>query len=607
MSLIRDEDINEVRERADIVEVISGHVTLKKAGRIYKGLCPFHNEKTPSFTVDPDKQLFHCFGCGEGGTVYTFIMKTEHLDFPEAVRFLAKKINFTLHEEEPTPKQKAVRTKQARLYELNERALKFFQSQLATSEGKKALAYLKKRGYGEETIEKFKIGYAPNTWDTLTNAAVRQRVQVSDLIDSGLSVRSDKGPLRAYDRFRGRVMFPILDMQERVVGFGGRVIGDEQPKYMNSPETPVFHKGKMLYALSWSRNEIAASGEAVIVEGYTDTIGLMQAGVGNVVATLGTALTPDHLRLLSRFAKRIVLVFDADQAGEKAVERGLALAGEFYLSPEAKPSLELMDQRHLDLFVVSLPAGQDPADFVGKEGGDAFKKKVAEAVPLMDFVVNAALASFDLKTVTGKARASDKAIDIISSVPSAVEHEYYLKKVAEALDISYESLFDDFNKALKTRRTSGGSTASSVTTQLDPAQKLEREVLKVCIQHPDVRGMFVKDLTIEHFTLDEHRRVYEMLKEENGKKVDVALMIDRLPDGTIREIVAGLATEPVRTDDVTLYAQEILRRIKEFEVKRRIHTLKGELKKINPERDPKKYDALFEQLLKLEAFRRELQ
>lgn len=610
MALIRDEDIDEVRDRVDIVDIISSYVQLKKAGRLFKGLCLFHNEKTPSFTVDPEKQLFHCFGCGEGGNVYTFVMKTERMDFPDAVRYLADKTGYTLRVEEKAAGKKTDQSKLARLYALNKRAMEYFEKTILSTQGEKARDYLNERGYTEEVAKRFKLGLSPSGWDDLTKKAKAQGTSDQDLIEAGLSIRNESDPRRIYDRFRDRLMFPIFDTQERVVGFGGRVLTDETPKYLNTPETPVFHKGKTLYALNMAKKTITDAGEAIVVEGYTDVISLHEAGVKNAVATLGTALTAEHLRLLSRFAKRIVLVFDADMAGEKAVERGVELAAEFFLGAEYRPLLEIVDKRHLDLFVASLPAGKDPADYAAEKSPDDFRRLVEQAEPLIDFTLKAVIKKDEVKSITDKQAAAARAFAIISVLPSEVARENYLKIVAEMLDISYRALFADFARILKSkaRDRKASSTTASDRAPMTPEERLELEVLRICIKYPDTAGYFLSELGTKHFTNDLNQRSFHVLTRalEKQRTMDAAALVDEAEDEKLKALFSSLATEAFEIDDIDKYSKELLRRIKEFELKRRINRLKGELNGINPEQEPARYDELFERLLELEVQRREL-
>lgn len=609
MPLIRDEDIEEVRQRADIVDIISAQVQLKQVGRSHKGLCPFHDEKTPSFIVNPDRQTYHCFGCGEGGNVISFVMKTENLDFPDAVKVLADRIGYTLRYVEGTPGRKIDEGKQTRTYAANAEALEFFTSSLQKSQaGKKAVEYLASRGFGQSVIDRFKLGYAPDEWEAFAKYASTKGFKKAELLDAGLAVKSDKNPDRVYDRFRGRLIFPIFDLTDKIIGFGGRIIGEGTPKYLNSPETPVFHKSRALYGLNWSKDAIKKGGEAIIVEGYTDVIALMDKGVNNVVATLGTALGADHLKLLARYTHRVVFVFDADEAGRKAAERGLDLMREFYLGPEFRRFAELTESRHLDMFVAALPLGSDPADFAAEKGGEAFLELIKEAKPLVDFCLNSVFIGADIKTVTGKQKTAARAMEIIAVLPSPVAREEYLKRVADYLGLSYESLFDEFTEYARKKEPVRGQAPAATPAKRDPARNVEREALKLALQYPDRVGHVLENLSAEYFSHPDLRSVYELIKEEHAGKgvVDAGGLVNKLTEESDRQTVTALATEDIKTNNIERFATDIMMRIKEFAIARRIDTLKAEMQKIDSVDDPARHDDLFSRLLKLEAERREI-
>ncbi len=608
MPLIKDEDIDEVRQRADIVDVISSQVPLKQAGRLFKGLCPFHDEKTPSFTVNPDRQTYHCFGCGEGGNVISFVMKTENLDFPEAVQALADRVGFTLHYEQGTKVNREPAGRQARVYAANDLALRFFQETLAKAEeGRAGRDYLTARGYDEEIIKRFRLGFAPDAWEALAAYAGGQGFKPAELLEAGLAVKSEKNPSRSYDRFRGRVIFPIFDLQDKTIGFGGRVLDDSTPKYLNSPETPVFHKGRALYALNWAADSIKASGEAVIVEGYTDVISLMQAGVPNVVATLGTALGSDHLKLLSRFTHRVVLVFDADEAGQKAAARGLDLMREFYLGPEYRKFDQFAQTRHLDLFVAALPANMDPADFAAGQGGEAFKKLLAGAKPLVDFCLNTAFTAGDRKTVGGREKIASRAVEIIAILPSPVAREQYLKAVAEHLHTSYEALFDEFSKYLARREPGRTQTTATGPAKKDASRNAETAVVRFILQSS--RGVeLLTVLTPEYFSHPDMRAVFEHLRADHGRRgrLDPAALLETLTDSDEKRLVTALTAAPATAGDEARLLADLLRRIKELEIARRINIVKAQMQNVDPAVEPERHDELFGRLLELEAERREI-
>ncbi len=439
---IRDSDIDELRERADIAEVISDHVQLKKAGKYLKGLCPFHDEKTPSFMVDPIKQLYHCFGCSEGGNVYTFLMKKEGLEFREAVERLAQRTGFQLHYEGVDPEQRKQEGRRERLVRLHRFAADAYSTYLYSGNGAKARQYLKARGLEEDVWKEFDLGYAPPQWDFLYRQAVQGGFTPQEIGESGLFVRGEKG---VYDRFRGRVIFPIESQRDEVVGLGGRIIDQGEPKYMNSPETSIYIKSKNLYSLNRARREIVKVGFAVIVEGYTDVIFLWQAGVRNAVATLGTALGEEHFRLLSRLTDRVILAFDADSAGLDASERGLAY----------------FDSFNLDFRVLRLPEGKDPADYVKEAGYEGFMQLVEESRSIVEFGLEKTLASFDPSDLASRQKGIAKSIDLLMSLNVELSVDLLLKKIADWAGTDVRMVQDYYNRAHRGKAGKAGGKARS--------------------------------------------------------------------------------------------------------------------------------------------------
>ncbi len=585
---IKEEDINEIRERNDLVEVVSGYVNLKKTGRVFKGLCPFHKEKTPSFVVDPIKQLYHCFGCGEGGNVYNFLIRVENVDFPEAVQMLAEKANYTIHYERPSDSKLASR--KTRMWDINELAQKHYSHNLLkTSDGERARNYLKKRGFQEETLKTFKLGFAPRDGKRLLGLLTQKGYGIQELIDVGLIVKRDKG---SCDLFRNRIIFPIFDLKGKHIAFGGRVIEKELPKYINSPETVIFHKSSTLYSQSLAKSEIVRLNYALIVEGYTDVISLYQAGIKNVVATLGTALTSDHLHLLSRFTSRVVLLFDADKAGMAAAERGLDLLG----------------QSKVDVFVLSLPAGKDPADFITSEGRDAFKKRLGSAVSLIGFCINQVLKKHDLKDPLGKTKAVDEAVGVIARLDNVILKEDYLKKLGDRLNISYDSLLAQMKKV---KRRKFETEDSVVTVLLDAQAKSEREALKFILQYPDRVSKFLPKLKDEFFTYSLHKELLVFLKGLPSEKIGSANFINSISKEKLINLITALTLEPIHVDadNWNKYFSDILIRLKGFYLERQINKWKKKLKEAeesNLANNTKEIDSIFNELNELEKERRKL-
>ncbi|NVM57965.1 MAG: DNA primase [Desulfobacterales bacterium] len=376
---IPEDKIADVRNAANIVDVISEYVALKKAGKNFLGLCPFHAENRPSFTVSQEKQIFHCFGCRQGGNVFTFVMQYHNLSFPEAVRSLAQKYGIEIPTREMSPSQRRKLEEKERLFQLNQEAADYFKGVLLESPlGKRGRDYLTRRQMAAQVIDRFGLGYAPGGWSNLVQYFSGKGVSLNDVEMAGLVIAKKGGGY--YDRFRGRVIFPICDIHERVVGFGGRSLDDSLPKYLNSPETPVYHKSRTLYGLHVAKERSRQPGSVFTVEGYFDLLALHCHGIKNVVATLGTALTQEHVRILKGYAEQVILVFDSDEAGMKAAER----------------SLPLFKEEKVDARIMILPEGKDPDSYVFEVGGDGFGQRAERALDLIEFLVVSAVKKYGL-------------------------------------------------------------------------------------------------------------------------------------------------------------------------------------------------------------------
>jgi len=381
---IPEEYINDLRHRADIVTIISEFVSLKKQGRNYMGMCPFHSEKTPSFVVSPEKQIYHCFGCGKGGNVFSFLMEKNAMTFPEAIEFLAKRLGVVLPQSSISPEKAKQDSLKKRYYHINEITAKFYQQRLLDQTGRDAMQYLQRRGLHSTTLEKFLLGYAPTDWSKLINYLSNQGIAEQELLTLGLAVKTQKGTL--IDRFRNRIIYPIMDEAGRIIGFGGRVLDDSQPKYLNSPDTPLFSKGKHLYGLNLAKGSIREQDRAIIMEGYMDVITSWQNGFTNVVGTLGTALTPDQVRLLMRYSYNMFICFDADSAGQKAALRGL----------------DILQELGCNVSVVSIPGSKDPDDFIRKEGRARFTEIVERAHNLLEYKLIKLMEQHNTQSVSGR-------------------------------------------------------------------------------------------------------------------------------------------------------------------------------------------------------------
>jgi DNA primase len=416
------EIIDQVRQASSIVEIASQYTTLKRRGRKWVGLCPFHTEKTPSFTVDEEKQLYHCFGCGVGGDIFSLVMERENLTFPEALKSLAERYHV------PLPAHQRVRPEvlklEEKLFKINELALGFFKKNLFnTQEGKKALEYLKGRGLSDETIQTLKIGYALNSWTSLLDFFKAKDAPVPLLEKGGLVLAGSRaGEFR--DRFRGRVIFPIFSLTGRVVAFGGRTVVDAEPKYLNSPETPIYSKGKLLYGLNFTKDAVREAGATVLVEGYTDFSALYQAGVRNVVASLGTALTAWQVAQVMRFASRVIVNYDGDSAGLTAAARAVPLGFE----------------KGLNVEVLVLPDGLDPDAFLKKHGRDKYQALLKKTVPGLDFLIDSLTKGVRMSVPEEKGRVARAVVKEIEKVTDPVARSEYLRRASHRLGVGEDLL-----------------------------------------------------------------------------------------------------------------------------------------------------------------------
>jgi DNA primase len=416
------EIIDQVRQASSIVEIASQYTTLKRRGRKWVGLCPFHTEKTPSFTIDEDKQLYHCFGCGVGGDIFSLLMERENMTFPEALKSLAERYHV------PLPAQQRVRPEvlklEEKLFKINELALGYFRKNLTgTAEGRKGLEYLKKRGLSDETIQTLKIGYALNAWTELIDFFKSKDVPVSLLEKGGLALPGSR-PGEFRDRFRGRVIFPIFSLTGRVVAFGGRTVVDAEPKYLNSPETPLYSKGKLLYGLNFTKDAIRQEGTAILVEGYTDLSSLYQAGVTNVVASLGTALTPWQVGQALRFAPRLIVSYDGDRAGRTAAARAVPLGLE----------------KGLNVDVLVLPDDLDPDAFIRQHGRDRYLALMKKAAPGLDFLVDSLVAGARMDIPEEKGKVVRAVVREIEKAPDPVARSEYLRRASSKLGVTEDLL-----------------------------------------------------------------------------------------------------------------------------------------------------------------------
>jgi len=493
LALYTKESIERVRDAADMVEIVSGRVELRRAGRDrMTGRCPFHDERTPSFGISPSEKVFHCFGCGAGGDLFRFVQETEGVDFKGAVELLADRYGIELEREAEDPRAAEQRRARERLHELLERTAAFYVRRLwETEEASGAREYLLGRGLEEATLREFRVGYAPSAWDTVLMASQRSGYTARELHDAGLAQRPRDGG-RLYDRFRSQIMFPLCDPRGRVLGFAGRRMGEDRgPKYINSPEGDLFHKGRMVFAADLARAHAAKAGEVVVAEGYTDVLMLHQAGLRNAVATMGTALTEEQVGELARLAPTVLLALDSDSAGQEAMVRAArAAAG-----------------KRVDLRVVPMPEGLDPADLVARDGAAAMRRAVEAAVPFVRFRVERALATGDLGSAEGKDRVLAELRPVLSPVGPSVLREELLSLIADRIDVPADTV-----ARLLTGGGGGGVPRSAPARgangaqrddppprpALDPRERSERAFLAYCIALPAPGRQALAELDLEH-------------------------------------------------------------------------------------------------------------
>ena len=442
--------LTELTERNDIVDVVSGYVRLgKKSGSNMFGLCPFHSEKTPSFSVSPDKQIYHCFGCGKGGGVINFIMEIENLSFPEAVEFLAKRAGMPIPEEENDRESR----KRSRMLSLNRDAARFFYAQLSTPQGGAARDYMAKRRIGPATAKNFGIGFAPDTWDSLEKAMREKGYTDFELFDAGLVRKGNKGGY--YDTFRNRLMFPVIDVRGNVIGFSGRILGDGEPKYMNSPETLVFNKSRNLFALNLAKK--SKSGYIILSEGNIDVVSLHQAGFDSAVASLGTSLTPEQARLLSRYTNQVIIAYDNDGAGIKAAQRAIGI-------------LEKLD---LKVKVLRMSGAKDPDEFIKLKGADAFRNLLESSENQIDYRLRSVTDKYDLSVDEQKVEFLKEASDLVARLPGSVERQVYAMRVASMSGVSADVVTKEVERRRK--KLVNQASRSEERQQSRPERQLQPE------------------------------------------------------------------------------------------------------------------------------------
>ncbi len=530
--------IEEIRSRFDIVEIISSYIELKKTGKNYSGLCPFHADKTPSFTVSPDKQIFHCFGCQSGGNLFTFIMQIEELSFPEAVRFLGEKAGIKIEDRSFTPEEKKVLLLRENMQDLLDTAKKYYEEMLwKDPEGKKAYSYLSRRGVNNESIKTFGLGFALDSWTGLIGNLRTCKLEPEAAFKAGLA---GKKASRYYDYFRGRIMFPIRDQHGQIVGFGGRIIEQGEPKYLNTPETLLFNKRKTLYGLHLALPHIRREKEAILVEGYMDVILLHQHGIKTAIAPLGTSLTEKQVSLLRGRLEKITLVFDGDAGGEKAALRGL----------------KLLKDEGCRVYVAELPAGMDPADFILENGEEAFRRDVLdEARSLIEYRLFSIKKKSDLQKEDGRLHYWQEARRILADLTEPVERDAYLKKIAVEIGISLEVLRGDLEKSSsgskRSLKKSQKVFSEEKETNFTLKELAEKELLSSVLQNPALNIELWKHIEPDFFTPGPLQEIagilYTFFQEQ--QETSVSVLLSYFSNQEMHKLITEMATPLRRGED----------------------------------------------------------
>ena len=523
--------LEEIRNRCDIVNIISEYVPLKPAGKGFKALCPFHEEKTPSFMISPEKQLFHCFGCGEGGNVFNFVMKFEKVDFFEAVKMLAKKAGVILPADEK--KENLLYRQKERMYKLNSLAANYFRECLFRApRGKKIINYLKKRGINDKTVEKYRLGYAPDKWDVLTNFLKKKGYSYEELIKAGL-IKKSKIEGKYIDYFRDRIIFPIFNVQGKIIGFGGRVLDDSLPKYINSPETLIYNKGSNLYSLNFAKEDIRKKNRVIVVEGYTDILIVQQYGFNNGVASLGTALTTKQIELIKRFTDTVIIAYDADSAGNMATLR----------------SLDLLIKAGLEIKVIALPQGNDPADFLIRKGNKAFQSLIDSSLSLMNYKLKLLYAKYSINTIEGKVKIIKEILPTLNVIDNEVELRAQIKKISEELKLSEEAILIELKKY---KRGSKEFAHSVVKPHSEPGNVTAEKILIGCmLEDKKIAQNVLKSLKVEDFTVLLHREIVSTIERllKNDKEINSQKVIDCLDNDKAAKLISRILMEEVITFD----------------------------------------------------------
>jgi DNA primase len=576
--------LEEILGRVDIVEVISAYLPLKKSGRNFKANCPFHHEKTPSFMVSPDRQIYHCFGCGESGNAFKFLMRHERMDFLEAVEVLAKKAGVTLPEKS---RQEAGGTASlsSQIYKINELTLSFYENTLASAEGQACREYFKSRGIGSPALKEFRLGLAPSGWNGLINYLRSKNISLSLIEKSGLALPRDAGGY--YDRFRNRAIFPIFDIRNRVIGFGARVLDKTMPKYVNSPETPVYTKGRNLFGLNLSKDHVRQNDCVVIVEGYLDFIIPFQSGIKNLAASQGTALTLEQVRLLKRYTHNVIMIYDGDTAGEIATLR----------------SLDMLVEEGVNVKIVPLPKGMDPDTLVRREGAESLKKRIEDARNLFDYKLEVLKHRHDIKDAHGKSRIAAEMLSTISKLDNAILRGEYIKRLSEEIGVPESYIIEELNKIRPnpSMRQEKAAVPPRAASLINPAEKL---LVKFMLEEKELADRIMQELSPSDFSDMRIAKIVSLMHDlcAEGKSVEPSVLMNYFSEDDASQLVCESMFMPdLLGKEREKALNDCIARIKVQRLKSRREQLHAQIKDAQSTGDHKKLSVLvreFHNLLK---------
>jgi len=567
---IPEQLIQEIISANDIGDVVSGYTNLKRNGSSMVGLCPFHKEKTPSFHVSLDRQLYYCFGCGAGGNVVGFIEAAENLDYVETIKFLAERVNINVDSSSFSEKEKQLYEQKQRIYKINKELARFFHNTFKSPGGKKAQEYAEKRGITPQMQTVFGIGYADDKWDSATKHLLSLGFRKEELLIAGVSGKSESG--RVYDKFRDRLIFPIIDIRSNVIGFGGRIFEGDGPKYLNSSDTPVFNKRYNLFNLNLAKNK--APKNLILVEGYMDVLSLYQYGIQNAVASLGTALTQEQARLMSRFVSEVCICYDTDGAGIKATER----------------AIEIFSGTGINLKILTLPDGKDPDEFIRRNGARAFEDAVSGAMNVTEYKLSRLEKEYNLQDNNGKIEFASAAAKILSAVSNSVERDVYMKQVSEKTGVSFNAVETEVGKRVRRENRAGAKQEIKEATASHPGfnrgqksdklKNAERKFISLLLADKAVFDKYKEEIQNDFFSDEVHKKIATGMIE--NYPVDTAIFINNFEEDEKKSAAAALSA-PLNVDDSMKAADEIVAVIKKeklnFLLEKAIK--EGDVQKIN--------------------------